>query len=390
MEAITAATATTTVSPSTTVGKPIICKAAVCRKAGEALLIEEIEVAPPKAWEVRIKILCTSLCHTDISFWQLNTGPAAVFPRIFGHEASVGDHVKEVEEGDTVIPVFLPNCGECRKCGIKKSNICSEFPFSITPTMARDGTSRFKDMNGETLHHFCFVSSFSEYTVVDVTQVVKVDPRMPIDKACLLGCGISTGVGSAWKVADVEEGSTVAIFGLGAIGLAVAEGARLRGASKIIGIDLNPSKFVIAKKFGVTDVINPKECGDIKVSQVVKELTDGGADSCFECVGLASLVEEAFESSREGGKTVVVGADLSGTPLKFNSWELLIGRSVIGSFFGGIKPKKDIPIFIQKYLDKELRLDDFITHEVSLQEINKAFDYLLQGKSIRCVIWMAK
>ncbi|KAL9254513.1 Alcohol dehydrogenase-like 2-like protein [Drosera capensis] len=373
-------------STSRTAGKPIICK--VCRKAGEPLVIEEIQVAPPKAWEVRVKILCTSLCHTDVTVWRLNVGSSAVFPRIFGHEASCGDHVEEVKEGDTVLPILLPNCGECRECEFKKSNFCSTLGHQVPHAMARDGTSRFKDMNGETLHHFCFVSSFSEYTVVDVAQVVKVDPRMSIDKACLLGCCVPTGVGSAWKVAAVEEGHSVAIFGLGAVGLAVAEGARLRGVSKIIGIDLNPLKFEIAKKFGVTDVINPKECGDSRVSQVIKELTDGGADYCFECVGLASLVEEAFQSSRAGGKTIVVGADYSGNPLKFNFGEVLFGRSVIGSLFGGIKPKKDIPIIMQKYINKELRLDGFITHEVSFQEINKAFDYLLQGKSIRCLIWM--
>ncbi|GAB2217139.1 hypothetical protein Droror1_Dr00000301 [Drosera rotundifolia] len=362
MEATTKVSAVTAnFSTSRTAGKPIICKAAVCRKAGEPLVIEEIEVAPPKAWEVRVKILCTSLCHTDVTVWKLNVGSSAVFPRIFGHEAvgtveSGGDHVEEVKEGDTVLPILLPNCGECRECEFKNSNFCSTLGHQVPHAMARDGTSRFKDMNGETLHHFCFVSSFSEYTVVDVGQVVKVDPRMPIDKACLLGCCVPTGVGSAWKVADVEEGHSVAIFGLGAVGLAVAEGARLRGVSKIIGIDLNPLKFEIAKKFGVTDVINPKECGDSRVSQ--------------------------------GGKTIVVGADYSGTPLKFNFGEVLFGRSVIGSLFGGIKPKKDIPIIMQKYINKELRLDGFITHEVSFQEINKAFDYLLQGKSIRCLIWM--
>ncbi|KAL9254511.1 Alcohol dehydrogenase-like 2-like protein [Drosera capensis] len=379
---VTAATAMTngvmtkTMSPSRTAGKPIICKAAVCRKAGEPLAIEEIEVAPPKAWEVRIKILCTSLCHTDVTIWQIIE--------------SVGEHVDEVKEGDTVLPVFIPNCGDCRECGFKKSNFCSKFDLIIAPGMARDGTSRFKDLNGETLHHFLYVSSFSEYTVVDVAQVVKVDPQMPIDKACLLCCGVSTGVGSAWKVAEVEEGSTVAIFGLGAIGLGAAEGARLQGASKIIGIDLNPAKFEIAKKFGVTDVINPKECGEKTVSQVVKELTKGGADYCFECVGLVSLVQEAFESSRPGGKTIVVGADMTGAPLQLSLLNLLSGRCVSGSMLGGVKPKKDIPILIQKYLDKELRLDGFITHEVSFQEINKAFEYLIQGKSIRCLIWMDK
>ncbi|GMH31384.1 hypothetical protein Nepgr_033227 [Nepenthes gracilis] len=380
-------------SPSETAGKPIICKAAVCRGPGDPLVIEEIEVAPPRAWEVRIKILCTALCHSDVTFWKLNKAPLSVFPRIFGHEAvgvveSVGENVEEVKSGDTVLPVFLPNCGECRDCKRKKGNACSEIDTVMHHVMPRDGSSRFKDRNGEVIHHFLFVSSFSEYTVVDVSVVVKISPQIPVDKACLLSCGVTTGVGSAWKVADVEEGSTVAIFGLGAVGLAVAEGARLRGVSKIIGVDVNPSKFEKGKIYGLTDFINPENCGEKRVSQVIKELTGDGADYCFECVGMASLVEEAFESTRVGGSTIVIGVDLHGTPLKLSCFDLLMGRSVKGSFFGGVKPKLDIPLLAQKYIDKELNLDGFVTHEVSFQDINKAFDYLMQGKSIRCIIWI--
>ncbi|XWS25303.1 hypothetical protein CRYUN_Cryun27aG0057700 [Craigia yunnanensis] len=289
---------------SVTAGKAIRCKAAVSRIPGEPLVIEEIEVEPPKAWEVRIKILCTSLCHTDITFWKMSTGPFAIFPRIFGHEAvgvveSVGEHVEEVQEGDLVLPVFHPNCRECRDCKSQKGNGCSVFGYRMNPDMPRDATSRFKGMNGEVLHHFLFVSSFTEYSVVDVAHVVKISSEIPVDKACLLSCGVSTGIGAAWKVADIEEGSTVAIFGLGAVGLAVAEGARLRRASKIIGVDLNPEKFEIGKKFGVTDFVNPSTCGQKNVSEVIKEITDGGADYCFECIGLASVMEDAFISNRE-------------------------------------------------------------------------------------------
>ncbi|XP_030947925.1 alcohol dehydrogenase-like 1 isoform X2 [Quercus lobata] len=289
---------------SETAGKVLRCKAAISRIPGEPLVIEDIEVDPPKAWEIRIKILCTSLCHTDITFWKMKAGPAAVFPRIFGHEAvgvveSVGENVEEFTVGDTVLPVFLPNCKECSDCKSQKSNICSIFENKFSPEMPRDGTSRFKDMNGEILHHFLWVSSFSEYTVVDVTHAVKITPEIPVDKACLLGCGVSTGIGAAWKVAEVEEGSTVAIFGLGPVGLAVAEGARQRGALKIIAVDLNPEKFDIGKKFGVTDFVNPETCGEKSVSEVIKELTNGGADYCFECIGLASLMQEAFLSSRK-------------------------------------------------------------------------------------------
>ncbi|WRX30437.1 Alcohol dehydrogenase-like [Theobroma cacao] len=398
---------------SVTAGKAIRCKAAVSRNPGEALVIEEIEVEPPKSWEVRVKILCTSLCHSDITFWKMSTGPFAIFPRIFGHEAvgvveSVGEHVKEVQEGDLVLPVFHPHCRECRDCKSQKGNGCSVFGYRLNPDMPRDATSRFKGMNGEVLHHFLFVSSFTEYTVVDVAHVVKISSEIPVDKACLLSCGVSTGIGAAWKVADIEAGSTVAIFGLGAVGLAVlitqlhlfnlcpnhallivAEGARLRGASKIIGVDLNPEKFEIGKTFGVTDFINPATCGEKKVSEVIKEMTDGGADYCFECIGLASLMEDAFNSNREGwGKTVILGVEKHGTPLALNTYLLLRGRSVTGCLFGGFKPKSDIPLLAEKYLDKELNLDGFITHELSFQDINKAFELLLQGKSLRCIIWM--
>uniref|UniRef100_A0A5B7B4A0 Putative GroES-like zinc-binding dehydrogenase family protein isoform 2 n=1 Tax=Davidia involucrata TaxID=16924 RepID=A0A5B7B4A0_DAVIN len=380
--------------PLKTAGKSIRCKAAICRNPEEPLVIEEIEVAPPKAWEVRIKVLCTSLCHSDVTFWKLKSSPVSIFPRIFGHEAigvveSVGEHVEEVKEGDVVLPVFHPDCGECRDCKSSKSNICARFYNKVYNAMPRDGSSRFKDMNGKVLHHFMSVSSFAEYTVLDITNVVKMSSEIPVEKACLLSCGVTTGVGAAWKVAEVEEGSTVAIFGLGAVGLAVAEGARLRGASKIIGVDLNPEKFEAGKEFGVTDFINPASCVEKPVSQVIQEMTDGGADYCFECVGLASVMQDAFSSSRPGcGKTVILGVEMHGSPLSISPYEILMGRSIMGSVFGGVKAKSDIPIFVKKYLNKELKLDGFITHEVSFQDINKAFDLLIQGKSLRCIIRM--
>ncbi|KAK6938128.1 Alcohol dehydrogenase-like, C-terminal [Dillenia turbinata] len=352
-------------SESATAGKPIRCKAAICRKAGEALVIEEIEVAPPRAWEVRIKILCTSLCHTDITFWKLDIGPASGFPKILGHEAvgvveSVGEYVEEVKEGDIVLPVFFANCEECRDCKSEKSNCCSKFKETKNyHGMPRDGTSRFKDLHGQTIKHFLAVSSFAQFTVVDIAHLVDIGSHIPIDKACLLGCGVST------------------------------EGARLRKASKVIGVDLNPNKFEIGKKFGVTHFINPTNCKDKSVTEVIKELTDGGADYCFECIGLASLVQDAFTSCREGwGRTIVLGVEMHGTPISLHSYEILRGKTVTGSLFGGIKPKSDIPLLAQKYIDKELNLDEFISHEVRFHEINEAFDLLLQGKSIRCIIWM--
>ncbi|XP_020104356.1 alcohol dehydrogenase-like 7 isoform X2 [Ananas comosus] len=259
--------------------KPIRCKAAVCRGPGEALRIEEVVVAPPEDHEVRIKILCTSLCHSDLTFWRMKDFPG-IFPRIFGHEAvgvveSVGGHVERLEAGDMVVPTFLGQCDAtedaCVDCRSERSNMCSKLPFTVTPGMPRShggAASRFTDAAGRPVHHFLNVSSFSEYTVVDAAHVVRVDPTVPPEKACLLSCGASTGVGAAGKVAGVEAGSTVAIFGLGAVGLAVAEGARIRGASRIIGVDLNPDKFELGKKFGLTDFINPKELGDRSINEV--------------------------------------------------------------------------------------------------------------------------
>ncbi|KAJ0257611.1 Alcohol dehydrogenase-like 2 [Hirschfeldia incana] len=378
-------------------GKPIRCKAALCRKAGEALVIEEIQVDPPQAYEVRIKILCTSLCHTDVTFWKLDSGPFARFPRILGHEAvglveSIGEHVEGFKQGDVVLPVFHPYCEECKDCKSSKSNWCGRFGNDFISNTRRYGmSSRFKDSTGEVIHHLLFVSSFSEYTVVDIAHLVKISPDIPVDKAALLSCGVSTGVGATWKVAAVEEGSTVAVFGLGAVGLAVAEGARMRGAAKIIGVDLNPDKFELGKKFGFTDFVNPSLCGEKKVSEVIKEMTGGGVDYSFECVGLASLLSEAFISTRTGsGKTVMLGMGNHAAPVTLGSLDLLSGRTICGSFFGGLKSKQDIPVLVDHYLKKELHLDSFITHELKFQEINKAFELLEEGKSLRCILWMDK
>ncbi|KAL0799080.1 hypothetical protein Bca101_054255 [Brassica carinata] len=333
-------------------GKPIRCKAALCRKAGEVLVIEEIQVDPPQAYEVRIKILCTSLCHTDVSFWNLDRGPLARFPRILGHEAvgvveSIGESVDGFKQGDVVLPVFHPHCEECRDCKSPKSNWCSRFCDDFLSNTRRYGMdSRFKDSSGEDIYHFFFVSSFSEYTVVDIAHLVKISPEIPVDKAALLSCCVSTGVGAAWKVANVEEGSTVAIFGVGAVGLAVAEGARLRGAAKIIGVDLNPDKFEIGKRFGITDFVNPALSEEKKISQVIKEMTEGGVDYSFECIGLTSLMEEAFNSTR----TML--------PISLGSHDLLRGRTICGTLFGGLKPKLDIPILVDSYLKKQYHLEN--------------------------------
>ncbi|KAL2316942.1 hypothetical protein Fmac_030818 [Flemingia macrophylla] len=346
--------------------------------------------------EVRIRVICTSLCHSDVTFWKMQV-PPAICPRILGHEAvgvveSVGEDVCEVTKGDVVVPIFLPDCGECVDCKSSKSNLCSKFPFEVSPWMPRDGTSRFTDLKGEIIHHFLFVSSFSEYTVVDIANLTKIDSTIPPDRACLLSCGVSTGVGAAWRSAGVEPGSTVAIFGLGSIGLAVAEGARLCGAARIIGVDVNPEKYEIGKKFGLTEFVHAGESENKSVSQVITEMTGGGADYCFECVGMASLVQEAYASCRKGwGKTIVLGVEKPGSKLSLSCNEVLhSGKSLVGSLFGGLKPKSHVPILLKRYMDKELNLDEFVTHEVGFQDINKAFNLLTEGQCLRCVIWMDK
>uniref|UniRef100_M8ARG4 Alcohol dehydrogenase-like protein 2 n=1 Tax=Aegilops tauschii TaxID=37682 RepID=M8ARG4_AEGTA len=355
---------------------PIRCKAAVSRAKGAPLVIEDIVVDPPKAYEIRMKVICTSLCHTDITFWRGKEDfpLPPVFPRILGHEAygvveSVGERVEGFAVGDTVVPTFLGQCDSCAGCASAGSNMCSALPFVVGPGMRRDGTTRFRDSQGEPLHDFLAVSSFSQYTVVDVNQVVKVDPAVPPKLACLLGCGAGTGVGAAWRLAKVQPGSSVVIFGLGAVGLSVAQG----------------------KKFGVTDFVNPSKLGESPLSQVIIEMTGGGADYCFECIGVASVMTEAFRSAKQGnGKTVILGLEKDGKPISLPSIEFLFGKCVMGSLFGGIKPKTDIPILAKKCMSKELELEKLITHEVGLQEINTAFDLLLQGKSLRCIIWMDK
>ncbi|KAM3315855.1 hypothetical protein ACQJBY_034159 [Aegilops geniculata] len=377
---------------------PIRCKAAVSRANGAPLVIEDIVVDPPKAYEIRMKVICTSLCHTDITFWRGKEDfpLPPVFPRILGHEAygvveSVGERVEGFAVGDTVVPTFLGQCDSCDGCASAGSNMCSALPFVVGPGMRRDGTTRFRDSQGEPLHDFLAVSSFSQYTVVDVNQVVKVDPAVPPKLACLLGCGAGTGVGAAWRLAKVQPGSSVVIFGLGAVGLSVAQGAKMCGAAKIIGVDLNPDKEELGKKFGVTDFLNPSKLGESPLSQVIIEMTGGGADYCFECIGAASVMTDAFRSAKQGnGKTVILGLEKDGKPISLPSIEFLFGKCVMGSLFGGIKPKTDIPILAEKCMSKELELEKLITHEVGLQEINTAFDLLLQGKSLRCIIWMDK
>ncbi|KAH7671040.1 Alcohol dehydrogenase protein [Dioscorea alata] len=377
---------------SNTTGQVIRCRAAVAWEAGKALVIEEVDVAPPQAMEVRLKILYTSVCRSDISFWEAKV-QIPVFPRIFGHEAagiveSVGDGVTDLKPGDHVIPVPTGECKECIQCKSKEGNMCDLLRVNTSRgVMISDGQSRFS-INGEPIYHFVGTSTYSEYTVVHVGCVAKINPSAPLDKVCILGCGISSGLGAVLNVAKPAKGSSVAVFGLGAVGLAAAEGARISGAMRIIGVDVNPRKFDQAKNFDVTEFVNPKD-HDKPVQEVIAEMTGGGVDRSIECTGDVDAMISAFECVHDGwGVAVLVGTPHKDAVFKTHPMNLLHQRTLKGTFFGNYKPRSDLPAIVEKYMNKELELEKFITHEVPFTEINKAYEFMLNGDSLRCIIHM--
>ncbi|KAL5229770.1 hypothetical protein ABZP36_028546 [Zizania latifolia] len=349
--------------------------------------------------EVRVKVLFTSICHTDLSAWKGENELQRKFPRILGHEAagvveSVGEGVDDLAAGDHVVPVFTGECGACAHCESGKTNLCKTYrvdPFKST--MVTDGGTRFTVVDrssGERrpVYHFLNTSTFAEYTVIDAACVVKINPRAPLHKMCLLSCGLSTGLGAAWNTANVSKGTTVAIFGLGAIGLAVAEGARLRGASRIIGVDVKPEKFAKGKEMGITDFINSKASGK-PVHEVIREMTDGGVDYSFECTGINDVLREAFVSTHDGwGLTVVLGIHATPRMLPLHPMELFNGRRITGCVFGDFKAKSQLPQLVDRCLQGEVKInfDGFITHEMPFEDINKAFQLLEEGKSLRCLL----
>lgn len=375
-----------------TAGKVITCRAAVAWEAKKPLSIENVEVAPPQAGEVRIKITHTALCHTD-AYTLGGQDPEGLFPCILGHEAagiveSVGPGVTEVQAGDHVIPCYQAECRECKFCLSGKTNLCGKVrPATGAGVMLSDRKSRFS-INGKPIYHFMGTSTFSEYTVVHDVSVAKVNPAAPLDKICLLGCGIPTGLGAVWNTAKVESGSTVAIFGLGTVGLAVAEGAKAAGSSRIIGIDIDTNKFERAKEFGVTEFVNPKD-QDKPIQQVIVDLTDGGVDYSFECIGNVNVMRAALECCHKGwGTSVVIGVAGSGQEISTRPFQLVTGRTWKGTAFGGFKSRTDVPNLVEKYLNKEVKVDEYVTHNRPLDKINEAFELLHDGKCLRVVIHM--
>lgn len=376
-----------------TAGKVIQCKAAVAWGPKEELKFETIEVAPPKAHEVRIKILYTAVCHTD-AYTLSGSDPEGIFPVILGHEGSgivesVGEGVTNVKPGDHVIPLYVPQCKECKFCKSPKTNLCQKIRVTQGRGVMPDGTSRFT-CKGQTVYHFMGTSTFSEYTVVADISVTKINEKAPLDKVCLLGCGIPTGYGAALNTAKVEPGSTCAVWGLGAVGLAVGAGCQLAGASRVIGIDLNPAKFEVAKKFGFTEFVNPKDY-EKPLTEVLIELTDGGLDFTFECIGNINTMRQALEASHKGwGVSTIVGVAGAGQEISTRPFQLVTGRVWKGTAFGGWKSIDSVPKLVEDYLIKKIKLDEFITHYLPWDQINESFELMHKGESIRSVLTIAK
>lgn len=367
----------------------IECKAAVAWKAGEPLSIETVEVEMPKAGEVLVKVVASGVCHTD-AFTLSGEDPEGVFPAILGHEGggiveAVGEGVTSISVGDHVIPLYTPECRECKFCLSGKTNLCQKIRATQGQGLMPDGTSRFSK-DGEPIYHYMGTSTFSEYTVLPEISLAKVNKEASLQEVCLLGCGVTTGIGAVINTAKVEPGASVAIFGLGGIGLSAVIGAQQAGAGRIIVIDINESKFELAKELGATDCINPKKY-DKPIQEVIVDLTDGGVDYSFECIGNVDVMRSALECCHKGwGESVIIGVAGAGQEISTRPFQLVTGRVWRGTAFGGVKGRTELPDYVERYLAGEIPLNKFITHTMSLEEINEAFDLMHEGKSIRSVV----
>lgn len=364
-------------------------KAAIAWGPNQPLSIEEVDVMLPKAGEVLVKIVASGVCHTD-AFTLSGEDPEGIFPAILGHEGGgvveqIGEGVTSVEVGDHVIPLYTPECGECKFCLSGKTNLCQKIRETQGKGLMPDGTTRFyKD--GEPIFHYMGCSTFSEYTVLPEISLAKVNKDAPLEEVCLLGCGVTTGMGAVMNTAKVQEGDTVAIFGLGGIGLSAVIGASMAKASRIIAIDINESKFELAKQLGATDCINPKNF-DKPIQDVIVELTDGGVDFSFECIGNVDVMRSALECCHKGwGESVIIGVAGAGQEISTRPFQLVTGRVWRGTAFGGVKGRTELPGYVERYLAGEFKLSDFITHTMELEGINEAFDLMHKGESIRTVI----
>ncbi|KAF6725509.1 Alcohol dehydrogenase class-3 [Oryzias melastigma] len=370
-----------------TAGQVIRCKAAVAWEPRRPLTVEEVDVAPPKAHEVRVQVCATLMWST---LYEAEKGMSfRPFPLVLGHESagiveSVGPEVTKFCPGDHVIPLFLPYCGECERCRSVKTNLCRKNWANTQAGVLADGTSRIS-FKGKQIFQFLGISSFCQYTVVPETSLAKIRRDAPLDKVCLLGCGVSTGYGAAVKTGKVEEGSTCAVFGLGAVGLAAVMGCKAAKAKRIIGVDINPDKFEKARLFGATDCINPTDHRK-PLHEVLAEMTCGGVDYALECVGSPTVMSEALESTTEDGGTCVIAGWTETEKMDVQVLKILMGRTLKGTYFGGWKSVVEVPQLVDEYMNQNLKLDEFITHNLPLDQINVAFDLLRNGKSIRTVI----
>jgi S-(hydroxymethyl)glutathione dehydrogenase/alcohol dehydrogenase len=365
-------------------------RAAVAWEAGKPLSIEEIDLEGPKAGEVLVQIKATGVCHTD-AYTLSGDDPEGIFPSILGHEGGgvvveVGTGVTSVVPGDHVIPLYVPECGSCSYCTSGKTNLCQAVRATQGKGLMPDQSSRFSK-NGKTIFHYMGTSTFSEYSVVNEISLAKINREAPLDKVCLLGCGITTGIGAVLNTAKVTAGSTVAVFGLGGIGLAVIQGAVMAKAERIIGIDLNPSKFKLAKQLGATDFVNPSDHADIPIQDVIVEMTFGGVDYSFECIGNVGVMRAALECCHKGwGESTIIGVAGAGQEISTRPFQLVTGRVWRGSAFGGVKGRTELPGIVEQAMRGEITIDPFITHRLPLEKINDAFELMHEGKSIRSVI----
>ncbi|MBL4783782.1 MAG: S-(hydroxymethyl)glutathione dehydrogenase/class III alcohol dehydrogenase [Porticoccaceae bacterium] len=363
--------------------------AAVAWKAGEPLSIETIDLDGPKQGEVLIRNVATGVCHTD-AFTLSGDDPEGIFPAVLGHEAGavveeIGQGVTSVQVGDHVIPLYTPECGKCKFCLSGKTNLCQAIRATQGKGIMPDGTSRFSK-NGQPIYHYMGTSSFAEYTVLPEISLAKINKAAPLDKVCLLGCGVTTGIGAVLNTAKVEPGSTVAVFGLGGIGLSAIQGAVIAKAERIIAVDINEDKFEFAKQLGATDCINPKNFDD-PIQDVLVDMTDGGVDYSFECIGNVNTMRSALECCHKSwGESVIVGVAGAGQEISTRPFQLVTGRVWRGTAFGGVKGRSELPEYVEKYLRGEIKIDEMVTYTMGLDDINRAFDLMHQGKSIRSVI----
>jgi len=364
-------------------------RAALALEAGAPLVIEEVDVAGPRAGEVLVQMKATGVCHTD-AFTLSGDDPEGLFPAILGHEGGgvvveVGEGVTSLVPGDHVIPLYTAECGQCKFCLSGKTNLCSAVRTTQGQGLMPDGTSRFS-FKGQPVYHYMGTSTFSEYSVIAEVSLAKISPNAPLDKVCLLGCGVTTGIGAVINTAKVEPGATIAVFGLGGIGLSVIQGAVMAKAGRIIAVDTNPSKFEMAQLLGATDCVNPKD-HSADITEVIIDMTDGGVDYSFECVGNVNLMRSALECCHKGwGEAIIIGVAGAGQEISTRPFQLVTGRVWRGTAFGGVKGRSQLPGMVDQYMSGEIKLDELITYTMPLEEINTAFDYMHEGKSIRSVI----